>query len=146
MQVKLLHESNGLRTFAVVFAAGDDPVEGLRHVAADRQITGAQLTGIGAFSAVVIGYFDVAAKDYQRITIAEQVEVLSLAGNIGTRDEEPALHAHVVVGRSDGTAFGGHLLEGRVRPTLEVLLVETPRHLRRRIDPATGLALIDLSA
>jgi predicted DNA-binding protein with PD1-like motif len=52
------------------------------------------------------------------------------------------LHAHVVVGKADGTAHGGHLLAAVVRPTLEVILVESPRHLQRRHDAETGLALI----
>jgi hypothetical protein len=60
--------------------------------------------------------------------------------------EEPKVHAHVVVGLSDGAARGGHLIAGRVWPTLEVVLVESPRHLRKRHDPETGLALIDPAA
>lgn len=55
------------------------------------------------------------------------------------------MHAHVVVGKSDGSAHGGHLLEAYVRPTLEVVLVESPAHLRRRPDRDSGLALIDLN-
>ena len=85
-------------------------------------------------------------------TSRAQVEVLTLAGNIGVKRasdppprDEPALHAHVVIGRADGTACGGHLLDARVRPTLEVIVIETPQHLRRRLHPETGLALIDLS-
>lgn len=54
----------------------------------------------------------------------------------------PQLHAHVVVGKSDGSAHGGHLLSARVRPTLEVVLVESPAYLRRETDEETGLALI----
>jgi uncharacterized protein len=56
------------------------------------------------------------------------------------------VHAHVVLGRSDGTAYGGHLLAAHVWPTLEVVVTEEPRHLRRTIDAQTGLALIDLEA
>jgi predicted DNA-binding protein with PD1-like motif len=52
---------------------------------------------------------------------------------------------HVVLGKSDATAHGGHLLEAVVRPTLEVILVESPKHLRRRHDPETGLGLIHIS-
>ncbi len=44
----------------------------------------------------------------------------------------------------DGSTVGGHLLEGHVRPTLELTLIEPPAHLRKRKDPETGLALIDL--
>jgi len=49
-----------------------------------------------------------------------------------------------VVGKPDGAAHGGHLLEAHVRPTLELILTESPRHLQKRHDPESGLALIDL--
>jgi hypothetical protein len=91
---------------------------------------------------VVLGYFDWTSKEYQRIPIQEQVEVLALVGDIGVADGEPRLHAHVVVGKRDGTAHGGHLLEAHVRPTLEVVIVESPAHLERRFDAKTGLSLI----
>jgi predicted DNA-binding protein with PD1-like motif len=76
--------------------------------------------------------------------MAELVEVLNLTGNIALADGEPKLHPHVVLGKADGSAHGGHLLEGHVRPTLEVIVTESPVHLRRRSDPETGLALIEL--
>lgn len=146
MKNKLLNEHGGLRTFAVVFDTGDEAVAGLEQFAREHGIRGAQLTAIGAFMEVTVGYFDWQQKDYRRIRFADQLEVLTLAGNIGMKGDGVALHAHVVLGRSDGTACGGHLLEGRVRPTLEVIVMETARHLQRRTNPDTGLALIDLSA
>jgi predicted DNA-binding protein with PD1-like motif len=82
-------------------------------------------------------------KDYQKISIHEQVEVLSLVGNIALKGSEPSLHAHVVLGKADGSAHGGHLLEAHVRPTLEVVIEEAPRELRRVFDSITGLALLD---
>jgi uncharacterized protein len=72
------------------------------------------------------------------------VEVLVLTGDITLDNGEPMVHAHVVVGKSDGTADGGHLKEGNVRPTLEVILVESPVHPRRTYHPELGLALISL--
>jgi predicted DNA-binding protein with PD1-like motif len=92
----------------------------------------------------VLGYFDWLKKDYTRIPIEEQVEVLALVGDIALNDGEPKLHPHVVVSKADGTAHGGHLLEAHVRPTLEVIITESPTHLHRRSDPETGLALIRL--
>ena len=71
------------------------------------------------------GYFDWLKKDYTRIPIEEQVEVLALVGDI-TLNDEPKLHTHVVVSKADGTAHGGHLLEAHVRPTLEVIITESP--------------------
>ena len=94
---------------------------------------------------MTLGYFDWDAKDYKHIPLREQVEVLSLIGDVALDEKgEPKVHAHVVVGRSDGTARGGHLLEAHVRPTLEVILTESPKHLRKQYDPESRLALIRL--
>ena len=132
------------RTFVVVFDHGDAVLENLLAFAREHRLSAAEFTGIGAFSAAVLGYFDWQKKDYQRIPVDEQVEVLNLTGNIALADGEPKLHPHVVVGKADGTAHGGHLLEAHVRPTLEVIITESPAHLQRRSDPETGLALIRL--
>jgi len=107
-------------------------------------LSGSHLTAIGALSDVTLGYFDRARKDYKRIPLAEQVEVLALVGDIALDQGEPKVHAHIVVGKGDGAAHGGHLLEAHVWPTLEVILVESPEHLRRETDEETGLALIRL--
>lgn len=130
--------------FALVFDKGDEPVSELERFAREHGVTAASFTGIGAFEEVVLGYFDRDAKEYEEIPLREQVEVLSLAGDIALADGEPKVHAHVVIGKRDGTAHGGHLLRGRVWPTLEVVLVESPAELRKSHDPETGLALIDL--
>jgi uncharacterized protein len=122
-------------------------VSGLLRFATEQQLGGAHLTAIGAFERVTLGFFDVGKKDYKRIPINEQVEVLSLVGNIA-KDEhgDPKIHAHVVVGKSDGTAHGGHLLEAFVRPTLEIIVVEAARDLCRTMRPELGVALLDLEA
>jgi len=146
MRTKVLSEQHGERVFAVIFDKGEDPVAGLTRFAEEQNLTAAGFTAIGAFSELTLGYFDRGRKDYKRMPLKEQVEVLSLIGDIALDGDAPKVHAHVVVGRSDGTAHGGHLLEGRVWPTLEVILVESPRFLRKRHDPDTGLALIDPAA
>jgi predicted DNA-binding protein with PD1-like motif len=143
MKSKLIHDAPQ-ETFAVVFDKGDEVLENLLAFAKEHRISAAEFTGLGALSDVVLGYFDWQKKDYRRIPIDEQVEVLALTGNIALKDGEPKLHPHIVVGKSDGTAHGGHLLEGHVRPTLEVIVTESPAHLQRRSDPETGLALLKL--
>jgi predicted DNA-binding protein with PD1-like motif len=142
----LLIDAGVDRTFAIIFATGDDPVAGLLTFARDQQLRASHFTAIGAFSSVTLGYFQWERKTYKHIPVYEQVEVLSLIGDITLEHGEPKLHAHVVIGKADGTAYGGHLLEAHVRPTLEVMLVESPTYLQRRYDPDTGLALIDLQA
>jgi predicted DNA-binding protein with PD1-like motif len=143
MKAALLHEDEGLRTFALVLATGDEAMAALVAFATERQLKATQFTAIGAFSRVVVAYFDWTTKTYRNIPIDEQVEVLSLVGDISVEDGKPKVHAHVVVGKADATAHGGHLIEGHVRPTLEIVLTEAPRHLQRRHDPVSGLALID---
>jgi len=146
MKSKLLHDDKGLKTFAIVFDKNDEVRDGLLEFANANRFADAHLTAIGAFSEVTLGYFDRRQKEYRKIPIQEQVEVLSFTGNIVQKDGKPRLHAHVVIGKADGTAHGGHFLGGRVWPTLEMILSEMPVHLRRRNDEGTGLALIDLAA
>lgn len=143
MQSQLLHDE-GRKTYALVFDTGDEVISGLTEFAKQHDLDASGLTALGAFSDVVLGYFDLDRKTYKRIHVDEQVEVLSLVGTITMNDDEPKVHAHVVVGKSDGTAHGGHVMEAHVRPTLEVILEESPAHLRRETDEETGLALISL--
>jgi uncharacterized protein len=143
MKTALLNEHGGLRTFALVLSSGDEAMAAIASFAREHQLRATQFTAIGAFSRAVVAYFDWTARDYRNIPIPEQVEVLSLLGDITLDEGKHKVHAHVVVGKADATAHGGHLIEGHVRPTLEVLLTETPAHLCRRFDPQSGLALID---
>ena len=144
MKTKLIHDDEE-KTFAIIFDKGDEVASGLLSFAKDNNLSASRFTAIGAFERVTLGFFERERKDYKRIIINEQVEVLSLVGDIASDGGEPKVHAHVVVGKADGTAHGGHLLEARVWPTLEVILVESPEHLRRKIDKETGLALISLT-
>lgn len=144
MQTRLLTEVHGSRMHVLVFDTGDDLMRDLQRWVERQELSAASFTGIGAFRRVTLGYFDLERRDYHSIPVEEQVEVLSLTGNVALADGEPKIHAHVVVGRRDGTAYGGHLLDARVRPTLELVVVEAPSTLRRTIDKATGLPLLDL--
>jgi uncharacterized protein len=142
---KLISEA-AEKTFVLVFDTGDDVLKQLQRFAEDERLGASRFSGIGAFSRVRLGFFQWETKDYKPISIDEQVEVLSFTGDITLENGKPIIHVHVVVGKSDGTAWGGHLLEGQVRPTLEIMIVEAPRYLQRRADSQTGLPLIRLDA
>jgi predicted DNA-binding protein with PD1-like motif len=145
MKSRLLHDAQGLRTFVAVLGTDDEVSSCLQRLAETERLSAAQVTAIGAFKDAILTYWDWDTKEYQEIPIREQVEVLSLNGDI-TLDPsgKPKLHLHTVIGRRDGMAMGGHLKQAHVRPTLEVIVTETPAHLRREMDPQTGLALISL--
>jgi predicted DNA-binding protein with PD1-like motif len=108
----------------------------------DNLVTG-HFTGIGAVSDAVIGYFDPQSKSYLRNYEKGQAEVLSVTGNLALRDNEPIFHVHVALGRRDGSARGGHLIEMTVRPTLELVLNTYAKAVRRKFDPQSGLPLLD---
>jgi predicted DNA-binding protein with PD1-like motif len=131
-------------THVLVFDKGDEVMEGLTGFASERRLSAGHFTAIGAFSDVTLGFLDPETKEYEPIAIDEQVEALSLVGDVSLEDGKPRIHAHVVVGKRDGSAHGGHLLEAHVWPTLEVVLTESPAHLRREVDAETGLPLISL--
>ncbi|HEY9225525.1 MAG TPA: PPC domain-containing DNA-binding protein [Gemmatimonadaceae bacterium] len=146
MKSRLLDESNGRCTYAVVFDIGDEVSRGLLDFAAENHLDGSAFTAIGAFEDVVLGYYDWNAKQIVRNRIDEQVEVLSLIGNIArSPDGSPQFHAHVAVSKRDGSAWGGHLIEAHVRPTLEVIVTESPGFLQRTYDEQTGMAVIALA-
>ena len=141
MEAKLINPGPP-RIWAVVLESGEEAVACLTRFAREQNLEASQLTAIGAFSRAVLGFFDFARRGYRRIAVDEQVELVSLLGDIALENGVPKLHAHVAVGRSDGTTRGGHLLEAIVQPTLEAIVAESPSWLRREHDAETGLALI----
>ena len=143
MNSTLLHEHQGLRMFAVVLATGDEVTSSITTFAAEHHLAATQFSAIGALSQAVVAFFEWQSRQYRHIAIDEQVEVLSLLGDITLDQGEPKVHAHVVLGKSDGSAHGGHLVKAIVRPTMEIILTETPAHLTRRFDPESGLPLIE---
>src|SRR5207237_7371103 len=114
MRAKLLSEGPE-KTYALVFETGDEVMKTLLAFAREKRLAGSHFTAIGAFREATLGYFDWEKKDYRRLPVREQGEVLSLVGDIAEDERgEPKLHAHVVLGKSDGTAHGGHLLDAVV--------------------------------
>lgn len=144
MKSKIIYESQGQKTFTLVMDVHDEAMQCIKDFAEEKELNACQFTAIGAFSSAVLGYFDLSRKDYKKIAVDQQMEVLVLAGDISMFENSRKVHAHVVLGGPDGTTRGGHLLEGIVRPTLEVMLTESPKNLYRKYDPLSGLALIDL--
>lgn len=129
-------------TYAVALETGDEAVKRLGEFVREQDVEAASITAIGAFRRAVLGYFDWQSKQYKKIPVEGQVEVLSLLGDVAVSNGEPTLHIHAVLGKSDGSVVGGHLLSAEVRPTLEVIITQSPSYLRKAKDPETGLALL----
>ena len=147
MKSQVVSDDTTARMHVVVLDSGEEAFAALTRFANEEKIGAATLTAIGAFESAAVGWFDFSSKSYKRIEVGEQCEVLSAIGDVAVGDDGKAsLHVHIVLGLADGSTRGGHLLEGKVRPTLEVVLTETPARLRRRKRPELGIALIDPAA
>jgi hypothetical protein len=132
------------KTVALVRDIEDEIVASLATFAHQHGLTATHYPGLAACKRVDLGCFDVDRKDYARIPIEAHVEVLALVGDVASKEGLPQIHPHLVVGRADGSAHGGHLLAGRAHPTIEIILTESPAHLQRHRDAAAGLALLRL--
>jgi predicted DNA-binding protein with PD1-like motif len=143
MRYKLVDDTP--KTFVLVFETDDELARGLTQFAIEQKLASASFKAIGALSSAKLGWLNWETKQYEpAVSLREQVELLSLIGDVALKDGQPQVHAHAVIGKRDGTAHGGHLLEAHVRPTCEVVLTESPAHLRKEFDPAAGIALIKL--
>ena len=143
MRSKLIAEYP--KTFVVILDTGDEILSSLKSFARTEHLAGSSFKAIGGLSAVDLGWLNWETRKYETaVKLQEQVELLSLIGDIALKDDEPQVHAHLVIGRQDGTAHGGHLLSATVRPTCEIVITESPQHLQKEIDPVSGIALIRL--
>lgn len=144
MKRKVLTETDDGKIWLLVLESGEEVKKTLEGFATREKIEAASFIALGAFQRATLGYFEWDKKTYKKIPVEEQVEVVTLAGDIVAGETgKPSLHAHTVLGRSDGSTRGGHLLEGIVRPTLEITLTQSPAHLVRKPHPELGLALIE---
>jgi predicted DNA-binding protein with PD1-like motif len=143
MNSKILSQSAQETTYAVIFGAGDEILGGLTMFAEENHISAARITGIGAIHNGTLAWLNPQTKKYRMIQIDQQSEVLSMLGDIAIYQGKPVVHVHMVVGFSDGTAHGGHLLQAHVWPTLEVILTSYPRPLYKKFDSEKGIAVID---
>lgn len=145
MRTRRMHEVTGQATWVIVLETGDEAMACIKQVAEAEGLDSASFSAIGAFQRATLAFFDWERKEYLPIPVNEQVEVASLNGDIALGpDGDPIVHAHAVLGRRDGTALAGHLQEGFVRPTLELVLTETPGTLRKRMNRESGVALIEV--
>ncbi|MGI4980273.1 MAG: PPC domain-containing DNA-binding protein [Janthinobacterium lividum] len=143
MKWKLVKDASDEKVYAITFYKGDEALSGLTDFAIAHHLGDAHFTGIGAVASATLAWLDLPQKIYHAIPVQEQVEVLSLTGDVASFQNKPVVHMHVVVGRHDGQTVGGHVFELNVNPTLEVFLTANTAPLTKRADEASGMKLID---
>jgi predicted DNA-binding protein with PD1-like motif len=145
LQSRLVSENAaGEKTYAVVFAKGDEVLSGLTEFAIAENFTAGAFTAIGALQSARFGWFDRERKAFRHILINEQVELVSFIGNVALVNATPQIHAHCGVAFCDGQMRGGHLLEAIAWPTLELFFTTWSTPLVKVHDAETDLSLYNL--
>ena len=130
--------------YMVRLETGEEIHASLKEFATREGIDVAGVEGIGAVYDAVLGYFDRATREYLRRTVQEEMEILSLAGNLATKESQPFAHLHIVLGGRNYEAVAGHLFEGKTGATCEIIVRPLKGFVHRKLDPVTGLYLLDL--
>ena len=137
----IIHTHN--TTYTLNFAPGDEVLQGLRDFAVEHGIRAAHLTGLGAAREVDVAYYNLDTKEYERTTITEDVEIISLNGNIGIGPKNATIvHLHGMFGRRDLSTFGGHIFSLTVSGAGELHVTAMPGTIHRAYDEVTGLTLM----
>jgi len=134
-----------VKNYAIILAKEDEAMSGLTDFAKQYQIKSARFTAIGAFSNATVAWFDESRKQFKLVPINQQMELVSMIGDVALSNNKPVVHTHVALASSDGTVRGGHQIEAHVFPTLELFLTAYPTALEKKLDEPTGLMLIDPS-
>jgi len=121
---------------------GSDLLQEITDLCINKNIKLGRVEGIGAVQKARIGYYNQAVREYQYIELNQALEITKLVGNISIKDNTLFVHAHITLSDEKGNAFGGHLAQGTVIYTFEIILhaFEGPE-LRRSYDEVTGLPL-----
>jgi predicted DNA-binding protein with PD1-like motif len=144
MKYQLLSDSKDIKEYVLIFAKGDEVLSGISDFAVQHHITAARFTAIGALKRATTGWFDLSHKSYKLNEINQQVELISLIGDIALYNGKPAVHAHYSVGFPDGSVQGGHLIEAVTFPTVELFMTVFTQPLQKELDKETDLKLINI--
>jgi len=114
----------------VIMEHGEDFLDNVKRLIESPELPelAVVVTALGMLNDVEMGYFD--GKKYEIHKLAEPAELLGVSGLI-TKDTDPPYHFHVTLGKKDGGVTGGHLLEGKVWNTVEMVLEGCEIKLRR---------------
>ena len=143
MRYKLLSTNGTTKTYIVVLYRGDDILSGMTDFATKENIQFAQINGVGAISSGRLGSYDRDKQMYHIFPVKQQAEIVSFVGNIGIFNGKQVVHVHMSVSQSDGVMRGGHLFNGIVWPTLEIMVTADPTAVYKAREDETGFVLTD---
>lgn len=139
--MNLIHSANGFITLN--FERGEEVIAGLKDFLKQGNISAGHITGLGAASRLELAYYNLETKEYERKVFTDDVEILSLTGNIGQKEDgELVVHMHGAFGQRDFSVFGGHIFELVISGAGEIHIASLPGFIKRAYDDETGLTLM----
>ena len=118
---------------------GEDIYQSLKEACRKHRVeTAVVLSGVGQLKQFKLGYFKERG-DYTPEEFQKPHELLSLTGNISSQEGDYNFHLHVALGNEAKKVVGGHLIEGKVEITNEIVLLKTNLTVTRREEESTGL-------
>lgn len=131
--------------FVIRLEQGDDILKSIKQFAEKEKVGAAFFEGIGSLYKARLGHYDFKdTRTYKYETFNEDLEILTLSGNVSTLNGHALPHAHVTLGRRDFSVIGGHLEEDSLANMVEVNLTILPGKLEKAKDIAVGLNLLQL--
>jgi predicted DNA-binding protein with PD1-like motif len=143
MPAKLVEDSSDEQVYSIIFSKGDEVMSGLTDFAIAHKISGAHFTAIGAVSGATLAWLDLPKRMYRRIAVKQQVELVSLIGDIAVFNGVSVIHMRAVLCIPDGSTFGGHVIELTTNPTVELFKTVNTTVLKKKSDDASAMKLID---
>lgn len=130
------------RTFMFGIQKGQDLLDSIEFFCHHNQIRCATITGIGAVEKATFGVYNQKSKKYNKINLNQELEILSLNGNISLFDDQPMVHAHIMFSDLKGKAYGGHLMAGTNVFSCELHIQELSGEEKvRKVEKTTQLPL-----
>jgi hypothetical protein len=128
--------------YIVRLNVGEDIVESVKKFAQEENIRFGTVTGIGAINKAKIGLFNTETKEYQSTILEEDMEIISLAGNITEMNGEPYIHLHIALANSEHNVKAGHLNMAVISATGEIIIEAIDGYVDREFDDDIGLNLL----
>ncbi len=121
---------------------GEDFMTSVVAFAKEHTITAASFTAIGATQKLTLGYYELQKKTYIDRSFSEDLEIVSITGNIALKDGAPVIHAHGAFSNQEMQTFGGHIKQLIVGASCEIALTGYNGTIERAMNEEVGLPLM----
>ncbi len=122
---------------------GEEILEELVKICEKEKIKLANVNALGAIREFTVGLFETQNKKYESTTYNGDFEIVSLTGNVTTKDGEIYIHIHLAAADKENKVYGGHLNKAIISATCEMFIDVIEGKVERTFDKEIGLNLFD---